>query len=383
MTRETTQSHKVEAAIVETEKRTSPPEAALAERPRRSVADRIGLGRFGAVYIWVILIGVFAVWVPDTFLTSTTLRSVLTEQAVTAIVAIAVVIPLAAGHFDLSVGYTLGASSIAATWLMGPQGQPVWLAVLFALGVVLVVGLINGFLVAGLGIGSFIATLGVGSCLQAFISWLSDGQQIVELPPGFQDLALTEVLGIALPVFYLLVLAVLAWYVLEYTPLGRRLYATGAGEDAARLAGVPTRRLVFFSLVVSALLAGIAGIVAASRVGAGSPEVGPAYLLPAFAAAYLGATQLRPGRPNIWGALLAVYVLATGVKGLQLAGAPFWIPDLFNGVALLLAVGLSTAQRRRAGNPWRVRRGGRSAGPTGRRDVPAPSSDRAQRLGAS
>jgi ribose transport system permease protein len=109
---------------------------------------------------------------------------------------------------------------------------------------------------------------------------------------------------------------------------------------------VRTSRIVFGTLVCSALIAGVAGIVVTSRVDTGSPTIGPPYLLPAFAAAFLGSTQVKPGRFNVLGTLIAVYTLGMSVQGLELAGAPLWLPDLFNGVALLVAVGLSVWRRR-------------------------------------
>lgn len=132
---------------------------------------------------------------------------------------------------------------------------------------------------------------------------------------------------------------------LECTPLGRRVYATGSSPEAASLAGVRTSRIVLFALVTSGVVAGLAGLLLASQPSAGDPTVGPGYLLPVIAAVFLGSTQFRGGRFNIWDTVVAAYVLAVGVKGLQLAGLPIWIPDLFNGAALLLAVGLAAWRR--------------------------------------
>jgi len=116
--------------------------------------------------------------------------------------------------------------------------------------------------------------------------------------------------------------------------------------------------VVVVALVCCGAIAAFSGLLVSSALGTGDPTIGPAYLLPAFSAAFLGSTQFRGGRFNVWGTVLAVYVLATGVKGLQLAGAPIWIPDLFNGVALLLAVGLAKYQgtARRAGAVKRLLR---------------------------
>ena len=121
----------------------------------------------------------------------------------------------------------------------------------------------------------------------------------------------------------------------------------GAARRApARLAGVRTSATVVACLIGCGIIAAASGCLVSSRLATGDPTVGPGYLLPAFAAALLGSTQFRGGRYNVWGTVLAVYVLATGVKGLQLAGAPVWIPDLFNGLALLLAVGMAKRQGR-------------------------------------
>jgi ribose transport system permease protein len=145
------------------------------------------------------------------------------------------------------------------------------------------------------------------------------------------------------------VACLLVWWILEHNPVGRRLSATGANEEAARLAGVRTKRFTFWSFVVSGVLASLAGVLLAAKIGSVDPQVGPSYLLPAFAACFLGMTQLKPGRFNVWGTFVALYLLATGVKGLQLAGGQLWITDLFNGVALIGAVSLAViGERRRA-----------------------------------
>jgi ribose transport system permease protein len=220
------------------------------------------------------------------------------------------------------------------------------------------VGLLNGLLVVRVRIDSFIATLGMSSILLAMIAWISSSQQILGLSNSFQKLGTTEIFGLTLPVYLMLAVALVAWYVLECTPIGRHVYATGGNTEAARLAGVRTSAVVVVALVACGGIAAFSGLLVSSALGTGDPTIGPAYLLPAFSAAFLGSTQFRGGRFNIWGTVLAVYVLATGVKGLQLAGAPIWIPDLFNGVALLLAVGLAKYQgtARRAGAVKRLLR---------------------------
>jgi ribose transport system permease protein len=302
---------------------------------------KLAFSNISAAYVGIALIILFSIWIPHTFLTSATLTTLLSEQAITGIIAVALVLPFAAGAFDLSFAYNVGFGAILSASLVGNHGFPVWLAIVVVLAICGAVGAVNGFFATVIGINPVIVTLAVGSCLSAGINWVSGGNEIIGLSSGFTALANDELLGVALPVYYLAVIALVAWYVLEHTPPGRRLYAVGGNIEAARLAGVRTGVVVFTSLALVGVTSGLAGILVSAQVGAGDPSVGPAYLLPALAGIFLGSTQVQPGRFNIWGTLISVYVLAIGVKGLQLAGAPFWLPDMFNGLALLIAVGIS------------------------------------------
>jgi ribose transport system permease protein len=320
-----------------------------ARAPRRDVLRR-QLSRFSGLYLWAGFIVVFALWLPDTFLTGTTLRSIATDQAVTAVLALAVLAPLAAGAFDLSIGQTLGLSAVTCGTLLTRTGLPVELVIAICVALGATVGLVNGILVAVVGVNSFIATLGMTSILLAATERLANGQYIGPFAHGFQGIAAHDLVGLPLLTVYLAVLAVIAWYVLEHSPAGRRTYATGANAEAARLAGVATTRYVLVSFVLCGALAALAGVLLAAKLDQVDQTVGPSYLLPAYAACFLGSTQIKPGRFNVWGTVLAVFLLATGVKGLQLAGSQLWVTDLFNGVALVGAVSIAiVGQRRRGG----------------------------------
>jgi ribose transport system permease protein len=338
----------------------SPAERPVAAEERTRLAPSrlraaLSFRSISALYIFAALFVIFALWVPDTFLDRNTWKAMLDDQAITALVAIALVIPLSAGAFDLAIGAEVGMGSILAAWLLSKQGLPIGVSVLLTILAGGVIGLTSGLLVVGARIDSFIATLGMSSVLLALIAWVSGGQQILDLGAGYQKLGTHETLGITNPVYIMVGVSLVVWYVLERTPAGRRVYATGGNADAARLAGVRTSRVLVGALLACGLITAFAGVLVSSRLATGDPTVGPGYLLPAFAAAFLGSTQFRGGRYNVWGTVVAVYVLATGVKGLQLAGAPVCIPDLFNGVALLLAVGMARFQGA-AGRASAVRR---------------------------
>lgn len=316
---------------------------------RRSFGDlaRLPLERASGLFVWLAFVVIFGIWVPDTFLTGTTAESIATDQAITVILAMGVLFTLATGEFDLSIAQNLGLTAVIAAALMVKSDVSPVLAVVLTLGAGLLIGAVNGVLVAGVGVNSFIATLGMSSVLLAGTQLISDGTYIGPLPSGFQKVTNTEIAGLPILIFYAVILAVLAWYVLEHTPLGRRFQATGANSEASRLAGVRTRRCVFASFLISGFMASLAGVLVAAKVGSVSPELGPPYLLPAFAACFLGATQIKPGRFNVWGTILAIILLATGVKGLQLVGGQAWVTNLFNGAALVGAVTVAVLVRKR------------------------------------
>jgi ribose transport system permease protein len=309
------------------------------------------MSRYSGLWIWAAFILIFGLWVPDTFLTKLTAQSIASEQSITAIVAIGILFPLAAGAYDLSVGTTLGLSAVVTASLTAQHGASPAEAIIVGVLVGAAVGVVNGILVVGVGINSFIATLGMSSVLIAAISAVSHDNFIGGVPSDYQGLVDHKPLGVPGVAVYLVVIAVVAWYVLEHTAVGRRLCATGFGAEASRLAGVSTGRLTLGALVVSGMLAGFAGALLTAKLTTATPDLGPPYLLPAFAAAFLGSTQLKPGRFNVWGTIIAIFLLATGVKGLQLVGAASWVTNLFNGLALIVAVGMSVVGQR-----WRVGR---------------------------
>jgi ribose transport system permease protein len=305
----------------------------------RSTARGHALARFALPAIFLALIVIFSILRPDTFASSDNLRTTLITQSVLAVVAIAVLLPLIIGEFDLSVGANLGLGVILTTGLSAKQGLPLGVAAAIAVLSCTGVGLINGFFVARIGINAFIATLGTGTVLSGAVLWYTDARVISEnVPTTLVDLSSQDVLGVPTPALAMFLVALVVWYVLEHTPLGRYCFAVGGSKDAARLSGLNVSRLTYVAFMTSGFLAGIGGLMAASQLGSGNPDVGPSYLLPAFAAAFLGATAIRVGSFNVLGTLFAVFTIAVGITGLQLMGAPFYIEPIFNGMMLLIAV---------------------------------------------
>jgi ribose transport system permease protein len=306
-----------------------------------------GVSVWGLLILLILLMIVFSMLKPDTFLTYFNIRSILSNKSVQALVALSVFIPMASNQFDLSAGFNVGISQVLAIGLQG-QGLPWWAAIVAVLAMGAVVGLVNGILVTRVKIDSFIATLGTGTVLYGLNAWYTGGQQVLaSLPDVFLSLS-GNIWFIPAPAVYVLIVSLALWVVFEYLPLGRYLYVLGASTRAAELNGISAKRYITYGFVAAGALAAFAGIVLQSQLQVGQSSVGQEYLLPAFTAALLGATSIRPGRVNVWGTVLAVAVLAVAVAGLNQLGAPFFVEPLFNGAMLILAVGLAVqaAERR-------------------------------------
>ena len=258
------------------------------------------------------------------------------------------ILPLVTGDYDISVAANLTLSAMIIAILNVDHGWNVALAILVALAAGAFIGFVNGGLVVLLGIDSFIVTLGTSTFIAGVVLWISGSRTIGGISGGLVDnVIIRHFIGIPLGFWYALILAGIIWYVLEYTPLGRRLLFCGRGRSVARLSGLRVARLRWGAMVASGVFAAGAGVIYAGTTGSADPTSGLSFLLPAFSAAFLGATTIQPGRFNPLGTVVAVYFLATGITGLQQLGVDTFIQQLFYGGALVLAVAASQLIRRR------------------------------------
>lgn len=328
--------------------------ARMAPDIRRRLVGAVGrlpaVRKVGALYVLALIIVVFSVWTPRLFDQWATVRQVTSGNAVAGMAALTLTIPLATGVFDISGAYTMSLSGVITADLLVNSHFALLPSLIIAMIASVVIGVVNGFVIVFLNVDPLIATLGTGSLIQSFTLMVSHGGDSITGPQltsdVFAKIAQQQLFGITLPVYYVIVEALLIWILLEHTASGRRIYATGFNRNAARLAGVNTKRLRLAALVVSSTLAGLAGIVLASSIGSGQPTSGTPYLLSAFAAVFLGATQLKEGRFNAWGTVIAVVVLGVGTTGLGLANSPSWAGSMFTGVVLIAALGITSAERR-------------------------------------
>lgn len=312
---------------------------------------------YGLPVLTMVLIALFSILLPQTFPTWLNLRAILGEKSVIALLSLAAMIPMMTGRIDLTVGYGIVIWHVLAISLQTHYGLswPVAVALVLVGGCFL--GLLNGLLVEVARIDSFIATLGTGTIIYAIALWYTEGRQVLGLlPPAFTGLYTTNLLGLPIAAFYVLLLAVTLWLVADYLPIGRNLYAIGANQRAAELNGIRTRRFVIGAFVASGLIGAFAGVILAAKLRIGQASVGLEFLLPALVGAFLGSTTIRPGRVNVWGTIVGVVILAVGISGIQQMGGAFYVEPLFNGATLLIAIGIAGYAQRRRGSVRQARR---------------------------
>jgi ribose transport system permease protein len=304
--------------------------------------------RFALLIVWAILIAAFSIVMPNSFFNWGNFSIMFASYAPAALLALAIIVPLTAGDYDLSVGATLTLASSTIGVLNVWHHMPILLVLVIVLAMGAVVGLIHSLFIVYFRVPSLVVTLGSTSLMSGIVQWITNSSTIGGIDNGLIDAAVGyRLFGIPYAFYYALVAALVMWYIFDYMPLGRRLLFVGRGREVARLNGIAVDKVRVGALVMSAVLASAAGILYAGVLGSADPYSGLNYLLPAFAAAFLGATTIQPGRFNPWGAIVAVYFLATGITGLSMLGIPLWVTNVFNGAALILAVTISQITRGR------------------------------------
>jgi ribose transport system permease protein len=304
------------------------------------VIERVGLVLvFAAMFLYFALDG----QIGSLFLSAANLRNLLISGAVVGVIALAMLPPLIAGFFDLSVAAIAGVSSVAAASAISKYGVPLPAGIVIGIACGVLLGTINGFLIARLGLNAFITTFGTYVLLGGLATWYTGGEQIVaNIPASVGAWSGESWLGLPKLFVVLAIISLVVWFALSYLPWGRYLQAIGSNSAAARLVGIRVDRTIFSAFVITGTLAGVAGVMQLTIIGGADPTAAASYLFPAFAAVFLGATVIKPGRYNVWGTIIGVYFVGTAVSGLSLLGAQTWVQPVFNGAALLAAIALAT-----------------------------------------
>lgn len=304
----------------------------------------------GALVLVAVIVG-FSLLRPEVFPTVDNFKVILNQTAVGAIVAAAVSVALVAGQYDLSVGAVLGLTGVVTAEVVN-TGVPWWIAVIAACGTGAAIGLLNGAVVTGLRVPSIVTTLGTQTILLGIISW-STGDAYVRLTSTTMgDFARGTTLGLPNTACVMIAICVIGAALMRYTVAGRNIQAVGRNPAASRLAGVSVPAYTLIALMATGVLVALAAVLLTAQLGSGHPEVSGGYLLPAFAAAFLGAAVSRTGTASFLGALYGALLLQCVTNGLVVCDAPSWSQQVVQGTILILAVAVSQAMRIRA------RRGG-------------------------
>ena len=317
---------------------------------RRSPVAHLGVAveKFGVILVWLAVIVYFSVMRPDTFAQTATLRLVLSTQTVVLVAALALMVTLAVGELDLSIGSVVGFGGALVAVLNGTHGLPAVPALLITMLVCVAFGAINAVLVVYVGVQSIIVTLGSGTFLTGMTLAITHSQVVTGISPSVISFMTTpRLFGVPAPFYCALGLTAAMAFMLQHTPLGRRMVFISANREVARLAGLRVDAIRVGALVTTSAVGGLAGVVLAGTNGAANPQSGSYYLLPAFAAVFLGSTTIVPGRFNAWGTFVSVYFLVTGITGLQYLGSAGWPEQVFYGVSLVAAVTVSHVVGRR------------------------------------
>ncbi|MFR9805293.1 ABC transporter permease [Pseudonocardia sp. RS010] len=347
----------------------TPPIPGSAGGPAETRGASAGPGlvaRFGLIGAFVLAFLVFGIARPTTFLTLDNMTSILLQAAPSLVIAVFLTVVLVMKDFDLSFGSVISLGAGTAVILMSKLAFPPVAAILIALAFGLGVGLVNGVLVAYLGGSSFVITLAMGTIVAGAEFAITDQASIFDgIPAGFAAIGQGSRLGMNNLVWIAVVVAVIIAVVLERTELGRYMYATGGNPDAARLAGVRTRQLRLIGFALLGLGAAGVGIMLSAQAASYTPSIGGAYLLPAFAAAFLGTAVFKPGEFTVAGTVVGVLFLGMVQTGLTMLNLETYAINLVQGAILVVGVLVSRLERRSLAVPRTKRRRRAEARTTG------------------
>jgi len=302
--------------------------------------------RRAMVIVMVLIIAYFS-YRSARFGTLDNMQTIAVAAAPFALIALGQTLVILTGGIDLSVGSVIALKAMTGAAVVKGHPDRIWLSVGVAVLVGLVAGAINGFLVSRVNVPPFIATLGMLTTASGFAYVVGGGAPINGLPQEFGGIANTTYLGLQIPVIVMILGIIGLAVVMRRTSYGMRIYATGGNPVAAQIAGIKTGRILFSVYAISGALAGLSGIMLASRVISGPPNLGQGYELDAIAAVVIGGASLLGGRGSIWGTALGLLLIQTLNNGLDILVVPAYWQNVIKGVLIVAAVAVDVWSSRR------------------------------------
>ncbi|OUQ86704.1 sugar ABC transporter permease [Brevibacillus brevis] len=318
--------------------------------------------KYGTVVVIVIVMLLFSLTNPY-FFTYDNLTDILRSISIVTFVAIGVTFSLIVGGFDLSVGSTVSLTTVVSASMMVWYEQGVFTTFVVPIVLSLLVGLVNAFLVVKIRIPDLLATLAMLYIVNGIHMTYSQGYSIYanmpmqdgsQAPGKFQEwflwLGQGEILSVPVPVILTFLLVAITHVYLTYTRQGRMLYMTGGNLEAARLSGIPVNRYRTLAYVLSALFAGLGGMLLAARIGTGQVSSGGSMLMDAVAAAFVGFSVFGAGKPNVFGTFVGAILIGVLLNGMTMLNLPYYAYDIIKGTVLVLALAVTYYQLRRKRN---------------------------------
>jgi len=303
--------------------------------------------RYGTAIAGAALALFFLLFAPN-FASPANLLNVLKDTSFLAILALGFALAFTTGELDLSVADIASLAAVITGWLVYKNYDSA-LAVAAGLALGALLGGFNGFVVTVLRVPSLIATLGTAAIARGLAFMITQGVAFVgRWPTSFTGLARSNTFGISNLVLWLVAVVALAYVLLAWTRTGAHMIATGEADEAARLAGIATRRMKRLGLLLSGLLAGVTAVLLSANLSSAAPNMAGDYFLYAIAAVLLGMTMFDPGRPNVAGTVFAALVLKVLGNGLILMGASYYVQDMALGAIIIGSVAFSASALKKA-----------------------------------
>jgi putative xylitol transport system permease protein len=301
----------------------------------------MGFARRYSIFLAVVLLAFGMAVLSPHFLTARNLFNLLRVSAIDGLLAVGMTFVILGRGIDLSVGSIVALSAAVIALLLGPEetpAMPVLMAVLLTLAVAGGAGAINGLITTRFRVDSFVVTLGMLTIARGGTLLLLGGRPAQIGEPGFISFARSDLFGVPVPVLCFIAIAALSWVVLNKTPYGRYLYATGSNPESAFLSGIRTNLIRFSTFGVSGVLAGLGGVLLASRLFSASPVLGEGDELNAIAAVVIGGTSLMGGRGTIAGTIAGILIIGIINNGLNLLGVSSYYQLIVRGVIVVIAI---------------------------------------------
>ncbi|MDX9940507.1 MAG: ABC transporter permease [Sphaerochaetaceae bacterium] len=300
----------------------------------------------GSIFVGLTFLCIILSIFTSTFLTVYNIGIVIRQVSFIAIVAIGQTLVLLTGGIDLSVGAIAGLSSILGSMMMSNMGISPLISVPVAIIFGMMFGLVNGLLIAKMKLNAFIVTLAIGEVLSGLILVITRGYPVLNLPKSFTIIGQGMVGPVPIPVIFMIVVVLIMNFILNSTPFGRNVYATGGSRIASVLAGIRVDSVILRVYMLSGLFAGLSGILMTSRMNAGQPTIGATWVMPSVTAAIIGGTSLAGGEGTVWGTLIGAIFMGILSNGIVLLNISSYWERVIIGIVVIFAVGIDFLRSR-------------------------------------